>query len=617
MAGIRLSLKMENKVMKIDNKVYEKCKKSRLLTVLITIISFTVVAYGVVYFTQYLMGVGVAEIEPGKDYLGMLCVLIVFTAIYVVGIRAKWSLIAGTFLILVLTTANYYTYSFRGNEMTPADILAFRTAMSVAGNYQFHFGQNIILPWVLFVIMVIVCIIMPEYRWKSIWKPRVVSFGILLLLTGIFLYTSESHYSISWQNYGTKTNGFIYNFTLQAKELYVEKPEGYDIKEIEQLSTELQSEQIQKENTPDIIMIMNESFSDLSILGQKLNTNQAVTPFIDTLEEDTVKGNLAVSVIGGGTSTSEYEALTGNTHLFLENTSSSYQQYVRKGSYSAVVDLEKMGYKTIGMHPYYASGWNRSSAYDSMGFDETYFLEDFPQENMIRNYVSDQEMYEKVIEEYEKNKNENDQSLFLFGVTMQNHGGYTYEGADFEYSITLDGYENEYRDAQQYLSLIHETDKAIEYLINYFEKEDREVLVVFFGDHQPSLNEAFLTEISDVDYDTAEERLRRYTVPFFIWGNYDIQEKNVGMIGLNYLMNEVYQTAEMTMSPYQQFLSKVREVIPYMNRYAYYSLEKQAFTYWSKAEGKEKEMLDLYWNMEYNNMFDHKHRNEELFPIAK
>lgn len=194
------------------------------------------------------------------------------------------------------------------------------------------------------------------------------------------------------------------------------------------------------------------------ILGQKLNTNQAVTPFIDSLEEDTVKGNLAVSVIGGGTSTSEYEVLTGNTHLFLENTSSSYQQYVRKGSYSAVVDLEKMGYKTIGMHPYYASGWNRSSAYDSMGFDETYFLEDFPQENMIRNYVSDQEMYEKVIEEYEKNKNEKDQSLFLFGVTMQNHGGYTYEGADFEYSITLDGYENEYRDAQQYLSLIHETE---------------------------------------------------------------------------------------------------------------------------------------------------------------
>ena len=73
MAGIRLSFKMENKVMKIDNKVYEKCKKSRLLTVLITIISFTVVAYGVVYFTQYLMGVGVAEIEPGKDYLGSVC----------------------------------------------------------------------------------------------------------------------------------------------------------------------------------------------------------------------------------------------------------------------------------------------------------------------------------------------------------------------------------------------------------------------------------------------------------------------------------------------------------------------------------------------------------------
>lgn len=575
------------------------------------------VSYGVIYFTQYIMGVGITEIEPGKMPLGILCVLIIFTAIYVLSARLKWSLIAGTFLLFILTTANYYTYSFRGNEMTPSDILAFRTAMSVAGNYQFYLEKNVILPWVLFVLLVVVCMIIPEYKWKSVWKPRAISFGILLILTGIFIYASESHYSISWENYGTRVNGFIYNFTLQAKEMYVEKPEGYDVEEIERLSAEMQSEQMQKEHTPDIIMIMNESFSDLSILGKELNTNQEVTPFINSLNENTVKGNMAVSVIGGGTSTSEYETLTGNTHLFLENTSSSFQQYVRKGSYSAVVDLEKMGYKTIGMHPYYASGWNRSSAYDSMGFDETYFLEDFPQENMIRNYVSDQEMYEKVIEEYEKNKKENDQSLFLFGVTMQNHGGYTYEGTDFEYSITLEGYEKEYKDAEQYLSLIHESDKALEYLINYFEKEEREVIVVFFGDHQPSLDEAFVTEISDVDYDTAEERLLRYTVPFFIWGNYDIQEKDAGMISINYLMNEVYQAADMTMPLYQQFLTKVREVIPYMNRYAYYSLEKQAFTYWSKAEGKENEMLNLYWNMEYNNMFDRRHRNEGLFPIAQ
>lgn len=89
----------------------------------------------------------------------------------------------------------------------------------------------------------------------------------------------------------------------------------------------------------------------------------------------------------------------------------------------------------------------------------------------------------------------------------------------------LEGYEQEYKDAQQYLSLLHETDKAVEYLLSYFEKEKREIIVVFFGDHQPSLTEEFMLALSDVAYDTAQERLRRYTVPFFIWGNYDIEEK--------------------------------------------------------------------------------------------
>lgn len=597
--------------------MYEKIKRSKIACIVIAAVCFIAVSYGVVFLTQFLMDTGTGEIVPERIHFGMLCVLILFLSIYILVLKTKLALILGTLVLLVLSTANYYTYTFRGNEMVPSDILALRTAMNVAGNYEFHFGGNVVIPWILFLILIFVCIFIPEYRWKSKWKPRIISICLLAVLVGCFEYVTKDNYSVSWKDYGTRTNGFIFNFVLQIKEMYVEKPEGYTVKEIDALSEDLQAKVEQKTNKPDIIVIMDESFSDLSVLGIEPSTNQEVTPFIDSLQENTVKGQMAVSVIGGGTSLSEYEAITGNTHLFLQNTSSSYQQYVNQESYSVVADLKNEGYKCVGMHPYYANGWNRSSVYDYFGFDETYFLEDFPQKNMIRDYISDQEMFEKVIEEYEKNKNENNQSLFLFGVTMQNHGGYTYDDADFEYSITLEGYENEYKDAEQYLSLLYETDKAVEYLISYFEKEDREVIVVFFGDHQPSLNEQFMTEISDVDYDTAQERLRRYTVPFFIWGNYDIQEKDAGMISINYLMNEVYQAADMEMPLYQQFLSEVREVIPYMNRYAYYSLDKQEFLHLDKAEGKEKEMLDLYWRVEYNNMFDHRNRNDIMFPIVQ
>lgn len=598
-------------------KIYEKCKTSKIACVTITGICFIAVSYGVIFLSQFLLGAGTAEIDDEKIHMGMLCVLILFLSIYAFGLKTKLALILGTFVALALSTANYYTYIFRGNEMMPTDILALRTAMNVAGNYEFHFGKNVILPWVIFVVFFVVCMWIPEYRWKKKWKPRIVSVCMMFALIGLFGYASESYSTTSFGNNGMKTNGFIFNFAMQIKESFVKKPEGYLVEEIDELSRVLQAKVEDGTKKPDIIVIMDETFSDLGVLGIEPSTNQEVTPFIDSLEENTVKGNMVVSVIGGGTCTSEYEALTGNSHLFLQNSASVYQQYVNRESYSVVADMKKEGYKCIAMHPFHANGWKRSSVYEKFGFDETYFLEDFLQTNMIRQYVSDQEMFEKIIEEYEKNKNENNQQLFLFGVTMQNHGGYTYEGPNFEYSITLEGYEKEYKDVEQYLSLIHETDKAVEYLINYFAQEEREVIVVFFGDHQPALDEQFFTEISDVDFDTPEERLRRYTVPFFIWGNYDIQERDAGMISINYLMNEVYQTAGIKMPLYQQFLSEIRKTIPYMNKYAYYSLDKQAFIHLDEASGEEKEMLDLYWNVEYNNMFDHKNRNEEMFPIVK
>lgn len=604
-------------LMKRIKEIYHKCREKNWLCVMFTVILFILVAYGVVGAVQYILNVGTSGMIPEIYGLNVLCVVTIFLVLYSIGLKTKLSLIAGGFLCLILATANYYTYTFRGTEMLPLDILAIRTAMSVAGNYTYSFGKNVVFPWTLFVMMSIGTFIIPEARFKSRWKPRLAAGFISMIVFLLLLYGSGSYKSNSWASEGSRENGYIFNFMLQIKELYVEKPENYSIKEVEVLSEKYSLRQNVNGKTPDIIVIMDETFSDLGVLGIEPRTNQEVTPFIDSLSENTVKGTMAVSVIGGGTSTSEYEVLTGNTHLFLENASSSYQQYVGEGSYSVVSDMKQKGYKCIGMHPFNPGGWGRSDAYDHMGFDETYFLEDFPRENIIRNYVSDQEMFEFIVKKYEENKFDGKQDLFLFGVTIQNHGGYTYDKNDFEYKITLNGYESEYRDAEQYLTLLYETDQAVEYLLNYFQKEEREVIVVFFGDHQPSLTEEFLTEISDVDYDTPEERLRRYTVPYFIWANYDIQEKETDMLSLNYLMNEVYLAAGMELPPYQQFLSEMRSEIPFMNRYAYYSKEKQAFLHLEDAEGKEKEFLDLYWRIQYNNMFDKRNRNEILFPFGK
>lgn len=149
--------------------------------------------------------------------------------------------------------------------------------------------------------------------------------------------------------------------------------------------------------------------------------------------------------------------------------------------------LKGAGYSCISMHPYYASGWSRSKVYPLLGFDDSLFIDDFDQTNIMREYITDQELYNKIIDQYEAKTS--DEKLFILGVTMQNHGGYTDYYDNFQNTINLKNHY--YSDVNQYLSLIHESDKALENLITYFENVDDKVEIVFFGDHQPSLNNNF------------------------------------------------------------------------------------------------------------------------------
>ena len=84
----------------------------------------------------------------------------------------------------------------------------------------------------------------------------------------------------------------------------------------------------------------------------------------------------------------------------------------------------------------------------------------------------------------------------------------------------------EYTKAEQYLSLLKESDAALKYLIQYFQDVEEDVVIAFLGDHLPAIEEKFYKEIAGAK--TSEQlQLDLYTVPFFVWANYDIEEHRV------------------------------------------------------------------------------------------
>ena len=532
-----------------------------------------------------------------------ICMFFILLNIIITG-RVFAGIASGSVWLMLFSSVDYLVYSFRGTEFTPYDVLALETAMNVAEEYEFPISSNFFISWsaIALLLVLISTITFAKVDRKTRLKYYAPTLMIVLVC---ILGLSTTEVSSRFGNGGAVYRGVHGNFVLELQESMVRKPTGYNIKELRKIDAKYGSNITKVENPPNIIVIMNESFADMQDIGKKFETSEPVLPYFHSLDNNTIKGYVYPSIFGGGTSSSEYEFLTGNSMAFLPLGSIPYQQFVREGSHSMVSVLKRLGYTCQAFHPYYSNGWNREKAYPTMGFDDSFFIDAFPQEDYIRGYVSDEEMYKTMLEHLKETSQNS--PVFMLGVTMQNHGGYDDEA--YNNYITINNHEGEFPEAEQYLSLINQSDAALKYLIEQVKKTDDNTIVVFFGDHQPSLTDGFYDFIcgENPEDDNLNYEMMKYKVPFLIWANYDIDSYNVDKTSLNYLSNYVYGTAGIQTS-YSSFLRDISSEIPVINAKGYYSKDNNNFQTIDSAVGNEKEALSQYRIIQYNNLFDKKNR---------
>ena len=549
-----------------------------------------------------------------KWVLNVLCCLVVYLVVQLFTNNAGLSCIISHTSLLSFAFINYFVYLFRGNEFTFSDIRSIGTGLSVAGNYKLQLndrGAYAIFGAALFIAFVRKC----HVKFARAWQMRIIDAmlaAICVIIVGMAAYDVNTE---TWEQKGTYRNGYILNYILGIRDSFIAQPDGYSEEAIQKLEKKYSSNDKDYSKTdikdPTIIVIMNESFSDLSVLGD-LQTNIPLTPFIDSLKENTTKGYALSSVFGAKTPNSEWEYLTGNSMAFLPAGSVVYQQYISDTPTSIVSNLKDDGYTCVAMHPYYATGWSRNQVYPKIGYDEMHFIDDFDQTKILREYITDQELYDKIIERYEsRGANE---KLYLMGITMQNHGGYGEPYDNFYEACYKIG--RSYTDANQYLSLVHESDKAVKNLIEYFSKVDDPVEIVFFGDHQPSLNSNFYPLLNGKGMSglTEDELEALYTVPFYIWTNYDTPEETVDITSLDFLSTMTLERAGIELPAYNKFLADMMDTVPAVNSRGYYSKEKQCYQHIDDATGEEAEWIKNYHMLQYNSMFDKKGRSNLFFP---
>ncbi|MCQ2532382.1 MAG: sulfatase-like hydrolase/transferase [Saccharofermentans sp.] len=588
--------------------------------------------------------------NPAAIIVNYIFYLIIYCVFMGVINHFRFAVLFSNTVIYIIAIVNFYKMEFRGEPFSFSDFASMSTAMNVASEYHIALRYMILTTGLVFLLITAV---VSRFRF-SIRRKRIrftlLGVSTLFMVLIVMALFNTDRYTASkdsimkrlgivnnvWnqpKNYSD--NGVLIAITMNAKYLKVSPPSVYSLENLESVTNDVSDNygynmltdvrliqmdiHAEPETTlPNIICIMDESYSDFSQFGD-ISLTKDYSPFMDSLaySDQAIKGDLFVSTFGGGTANSEFEFLTGNSMLGMPAGSIPYQQYISGETGALPRTLKNMGYNTYAIHPYIASGWNRPVVYEGMAFDEFISEEDFINKSPVylRAYISDKSSFDMVIDKYKENRAESDAPVFIFNVTMQNHGGYTktYEG--FSPDVFYSPNPGMYTEAEQYFSVARRTDSAVEYLIDYFSKVDEPTVICFFGDHLPSFKDGFyenLLGVNDIAQLSPEQMQKMYTTDFFIWANYPINNPTeINNISLNYLSTLLMQVAGIPLTDYQRFLTNLYMEYPIVTTLG---ISDRDGNY---IGGPEIIMGTDLWNyyavLEYNEVFGDKDRVSTFF----
>lgn len=507
------------------------------------------------------------------------------------------------------------------------DLSSAWTALQVAGGYSYALSFQAGIAVLAAIGWLYLALITPDRRIKRFQlfrKILVVGFCIwsVHLLSDRAFASQHNVLKMDMWNIEMdyRVKGYLLNLLAQIQYLSVERPEGYSEAAVLETAEKYRmlydsgTGAVPVEKVPvNLIVIMNESWADFR-LREEFQCPESVTPWIDQMSENVTKGWVRVPTFGGGTASTEYEMLTGNSvELLEENPPVAYQVHSQVNKYGAASTLSAQGCRTIALHPHAALNFNRKQVYPRMRFEQFISKETWPREHRqkIRSFISDQACYDYLEELYEEKPE--GEKLFSFLVTMQNHGGYT--SKKYKSTVKLD-YAQNYPETEQYLSLIRESDRAFESLIRYFEDIQEPTMIVMFGDHWPNLQDNFYDMLFENGWAglSEEENRERFYTPFVIWTNYERESEKDVLMSANYFGSYILQQAGAELTDYNKMLLELKEQMPVIGG-ADVMAADGTWYYKNDLPQELAEMLREYEIVQYNNMFAKSGKLDDVFTI--
>ena len=528
-------------------------------------------------------------------------------------------------LWLAFGVSNCILLAFRGDSpLTAVDLQLGLEAITMMPSYFAVWQIALIAAAVIGVVTGLVLLGVKSPAFRRDWQKsalRLLSFGVVFLVFTLVLFAQDGVISRSlrpslYRSY--KEYGFPYCFSYSFFDVGIRKPKNYSADEVASISSdlgiEIDVEDDEDDDTfiedfiesvrlnlfesepegytveavnairellrkggytepaskPNVVFVQLESFFDPTTI-KPLSFSADPIPNFRALCDGYTTGLLSVPTVSGGTANTEFEVLTGCSLDFFGAGEFPYYSILRKNACETLAtDLRALGYTATGVHNYTGSFYYRNTIYENMGFNRFIsqeYMNGF--ETNLKGWAKDAILpgiIARVMDETEG-------SDFVYTVTMQTHGSYLPLPEGMEAPIAVSGEMSaEYlRTVEYFVSQLTETDAMIGDLVAALSARGEDTIVVFFGDHLPSL------ELEEEELSTNDLYATRYV----IWDNMglakndrDIEAYQLGSWAMKQIGNDMglmvrFHQIEMDQKRYQKNLGILEYDMLYGDRIIY------------------------------------------------
>jgi phosphoglycerol transferase MdoB-like AlkP superfamily enzyme len=369
----------------------------------------------------------------------------------------------------------------------------------------------------------------PRYE-GHIRKLIVLCSTAAVIFVGVPVTTSAAQKSNVVASYfsniaqGYENYGFIYGFSSSVVDRGMDKPDEYSEEEIDEITAKVEEEKedttVTSEDAPNVICVLLESFCDPDEINF-LDVNEDPIPTFHELEENYTSGYLTVPVVGAGTANSEFEVLTGMSMQYFGTGEYPYKTILKKTDCESIAsDLAAIGYGTHAVHNNGGNFYSRVNAFSMMGFDTFTSKELMDIRTFTPNgsWATDDILVNETIKTLDATP---DQPDFTYTITVGTHGDYPTEAVIEDPTYTVTGAADEETTNQwtYYVNQLHESDRFISRLIDKLSSRDEDTIVVFFGDHLPTMG------LTDEDMKSGDI----YKTKYITWNNMGLEKNDADL----------------------------------------------------------------------------------------